>query len=139
MAECNIDISTLPEDVRDKLAELDLELSEGKQAVWRRSTIDFVFVWCITATDHSRILETPAVFVLLEILMKFKNKLQAILNFTQRVNLYFLSGGETKCYRDALFIPNKHSTIILENLLLDFKPVANEQSTILFYLLLWFY
>jgi hypothetical protein len=31
MAEFNIDISTLPEDVREKLAELDLELSEGKQ------------------------------------------------------------------------------------------------------------
>jgi len=31
MAEFNIDISTLPEDVRDKLAELDLELSEGRQ------------------------------------------------------------------------------------------------------------
>lgn len=30
MAEFNIDISKLPEDVRDKLAELDLELSEGK-------------------------------------------------------------------------------------------------------------
>ncbi|XP_047003665.1 uncharacterized protein LOC124622103 [Schistocerca americana] len=29
MAEYNIDISKLPEDVRDKLAELDLELSEG--------------------------------------------------------------------------------------------------------------
>lgn len=29
MAEFNIDISTLPEDVREKLAELDLELSEG--------------------------------------------------------------------------------------------------------------
>jgi len=31
MAEFNIDISKLPEDVRDKLAELDLELSEGNQ------------------------------------------------------------------------------------------------------------
>lgn len=30
MAEFNIDISKLPEDVREKLAELDLELSEGK-------------------------------------------------------------------------------------------------------------
>lgn len=30
MSEFNIDISKLPEDVRDKLAELDLELSEGK-------------------------------------------------------------------------------------------------------------
>lgn len=36
MAEFNIDISKLPEDVRDKLAELDLELSEGKlRMVWR--------------------------------------------------------------------------------------------------------
>lgn len=31
MADLNIDISTLPEDVRDKLAELELELSEGKR------------------------------------------------------------------------------------------------------------
>ncbi|KZC08278.1 hypothetical protein WN55_09181 [Dufourea novaeangliae] len=29
MAEFNIDIGKLPEDVREKLAELDLELSEG--------------------------------------------------------------------------------------------------------------
>ena len=31
MAEFNLDISKLPDDVRDKLAELDLELSEGEQ------------------------------------------------------------------------------------------------------------
>lgn len=30
MADFGIDISKLPEDVRDKLAELDLELSEGR-------------------------------------------------------------------------------------------------------------
>lgn len=30
MAEYKVDISKLPEDVREKLAELDLELSEGK-------------------------------------------------------------------------------------------------------------
>lgn len=30
MAEFKIDVSKLPEDVREKLAELDLELSEGK-------------------------------------------------------------------------------------------------------------
>ncbi|RZB40263.1 DMAP binding domain containing protein [Asbolus verrucosus] len=30
MGDLNIDISKLPEDVREKLAELDLELSEGK-------------------------------------------------------------------------------------------------------------
>lgn len=30
MAEFNIDIGKLPEDVREKLAELDLELSEGQ-------------------------------------------------------------------------------------------------------------
>jgi translation elongation factor EF-1beta len=30
MADFNVDISVLPEDVREKLAELDLELSEGK-------------------------------------------------------------------------------------------------------------
>lgn len=29
MADINIDVSRLPEDVREKLAELDLELSEG--------------------------------------------------------------------------------------------------------------
>lgn len=29
MADVNIDLSKLPEDIRDKLAELDLELSEG--------------------------------------------------------------------------------------------------------------
>lgn len=32
MAEFNIDIGKLPEDVREKLAELDLELSEGEWA-----------------------------------------------------------------------------------------------------------
>lgn len=30
MADLNIDYSRLPEDVREKLAELDLELSEGE-------------------------------------------------------------------------------------------------------------
>lgn len=29
MADLSVDVSKLPEDVRDKLAELDLELSEG--------------------------------------------------------------------------------------------------------------
>lgn len=29
MADLSIDLSKLPEDVREKLAELDLELSEG--------------------------------------------------------------------------------------------------------------
>ncbi|KAL1516832.1 hypothetical protein ABEB36_000680 [Hypothenemus hampei] len=31
MSDLNIDVSKLPEDVREKLAELDLELSEGIQ------------------------------------------------------------------------------------------------------------
>lgn len=31
MSDLNVDISQLPQDVRDKLAELDLELSEGKK------------------------------------------------------------------------------------------------------------
>lgn len=30
MADFTVDVSKLPDDVRDKLAELDLELSEGK-------------------------------------------------------------------------------------------------------------
>ncbi|CAL7933551.1 unnamed protein product [Xylocopa violacea] len=34
MAEFNIDIGKLPEDVREKLAELDLELSEGRRITW---------------------------------------------------------------------------------------------------------
>lgn len=29
MGDFNVDVSKLPEDVREKLAELDLELSEG--------------------------------------------------------------------------------------------------------------
>jgi hypothetical protein len=29
MGDLNVDVSKLPEDVREKLAELDLELSEG--------------------------------------------------------------------------------------------------------------
>lgn len=33
MADLSVDILKLPEDIRDKLAELDLELSEGKNAV----------------------------------------------------------------------------------------------------------
>lgn len=31
MADYKVDISKLPEEVREKLAELDLELSEGEQ------------------------------------------------------------------------------------------------------------
>lgn len=30
MTEINVDVSMLPEDIREKLAELDLELSEGE-------------------------------------------------------------------------------------------------------------
>lgn len=30
-AEITLDITQLPQDIRDKLAELELELSEGKQ------------------------------------------------------------------------------------------------------------
>jgi hypothetical protein len=30
MGDLNVDVSKLPEDVREKLAELDLELSEGE-------------------------------------------------------------------------------------------------------------
>lgn len=39
MSDLNVDISQLPQDVRDKLAELDLELSEGKQ--WNEA---FVYI-----------------------------------------------------------------------------------------------
>lgn len=31
MADLSVDISKLPDEIRDKLAELDLELSEGEQ------------------------------------------------------------------------------------------------------------
>lgn len=31
MADFNVDIAKLPEEIREKLAELDLELSEGKK------------------------------------------------------------------------------------------------------------
>ncbi|XP_076764599.1 uncharacterized protein LOC143431607 [Xylocopa sonorina] len=37
MAEFNIDIGKLPEDVREKLAELDLELSEDRLKQYTRS------------------------------------------------------------------------------------------------------
>lgn len=43
MADHSIDVSQLPEDVREKLAELDLELSEGecaKQAVAKFSRFE---------------------------------------------------------------------------------------------------
>lgn len=30
MADLSVDMSNLPDEIRDKLAELDLELSEGK-------------------------------------------------------------------------------------------------------------
>jgi hypothetical protein len=32
-AEITIDVTKLPQDIRDKLAELELELSEGKKIV----------------------------------------------------------------------------------------------------------
>lgn len=37
MADLSVDISKLPDEIRDKLAELDLELSEGKNAVSLRT------------------------------------------------------------------------------------------------------
>lgn len=39
MAEINVDVSKLPEDVREKLAELDLELSEGELKDSKRSLV----------------------------------------------------------------------------------------------------
>lgn len=33
MADLSIDVSKLPDDIRDKLAELELELSEGKKLI----------------------------------------------------------------------------------------------------------
>lgn len=39
MAEFSIDVSCLPEDVREKLAELDLELSEGESRVNKQPEI----------------------------------------------------------------------------------------------------
>lgn len=44
MADFNIDISKLPEDVRDKLAELDLELSEGNCCVLSNTLIIILIV-----------------------------------------------------------------------------------------------
>lgn len=38
MAEFNIDIGKLPEDVQEKLAELDFELSEGKTPFYNAGT-----------------------------------------------------------------------------------------------------
>lgn len=38
MGDMNIDISLLPEDVREKLAELDLELSEGTKSPFGNSS-----------------------------------------------------------------------------------------------------
>lgn len=39
MSEINIDISKLPEDVREKLAELDLELSEGRLKIFKNWSV----------------------------------------------------------------------------------------------------
>lgn len=36
MADIAVDVDTLPEEIREKLAELDLELSEGK---WLRFSL----------------------------------------------------------------------------------------------------
>lgn len=36
MGDINIDLSLLPEDVREKLAELELELSEGRRLMVKR-------------------------------------------------------------------------------------------------------
>lgn len=33
MSDIVVDLATLPEDIREKLAELDLELSEGKRHI----------------------------------------------------------------------------------------------------------
>ena len=32
MSDLNVDLSLLPQDIKDKLAELDLELSEGRRS-----------------------------------------------------------------------------------------------------------
>lgn len=40
MADLSVDISKLPDEIRDKLAELDLELSEGKSCSKVRVSLD---------------------------------------------------------------------------------------------------
>lgn len=50
MSELNVDISQLPQDVRDKLAELDLELSEGRKEMG----LAFVYIrWELVAAVMS--------------------------------------------------------------------------------------
>lgn len=39
MAELNVDLTRLPDDVREKLAELELELSEGKYPYFTAFTL----------------------------------------------------------------------------------------------------
>lgn len=46
MADYKVDISRLPEDVREKLAELDLELSEGKCYIFLFLSIKSIY--CIS-------------------------------------------------------------------------------------------
>lgn len=58
MSEINIDISKLPEDVREKLAELDLELSEGKLKIFKNWSIGIWFflvqLSCLLLTSMNR-------------------------------------------------------------------------------------
>lgn len=52
MAEFNIDVGKLPEDVREKLAELDLELSEGESPPHVKGYITpYLFFYCHLERD----------------------------------------------------------------------------------------
>lgn len=48
MADLSVDVSKLPDDIRDKLAELDLELSEGKSAskLYHSSFLECRSIFC---------------------------------------------------------------------------------------------
>lgn len=49
MADIELDITNLPEDVREKLAELDLELSEGKSSQMSSTRCHFHIIIPISA------------------------------------------------------------------------------------------
>lgn len=64
MADYKIDASKLPEDVREKLAELDLELSEGNISTWTTRIIDDQLQFSeLVNEDDSNIQDVPSVIL----------------------------------------------------------------------------
>ncbi|KAF0771645.1 disco-interacting protein 2-like [Aphis craccivora] len=60
MAEFNVDVMRLPDEIREKLAELELELSEGKYLLTVFSFVSLPFAGSLSEGSTAGVVISPA-------------------------------------------------------------------------------